>query len=48
LIPLRDTFENPKFVERILNLAGDSERTPLPGPNRAQLLRLLGGLRMAA
>jgi hypothetical protein len=48
LISLRETFENPQFVERILELASDSERPPLAGPNRAQLLQLLDGSRIAA
>jgi 2-polyprenyl-6-methoxyphenol hydroxylase-like FAD-dependent oxidoreductase len=48
LIPLRETFENREFVEHILDLARNSERPPLAGPDRAQLLRLLEGSRMAA
>jgi flavin-dependent dehydrogenase len=47
LIPLRETFENPEFVEHILDLAKASERPPLAGPNRAQLLQLLDGSRIA-
>ena len=31
------------FVERVLELARDSEPSPLPGPDRSQLLALLGG-----
>ena len=41
LTPLRETFANQQLVERILELANDSERPPLAGPNRAQLLQLL-------
>ena len=42
LTPLRETFTNQPFVERMLELAGDSERSRPAGPDRAQLLRLLG------
>ena len=38
---LRDTFANLEFVEHVLELARDSDRPPLAGPNRAQLLGLL-------
>jgi hypothetical protein len=31
------------FVERVLELARDSEPSPLPGPDRSQLLALLEG-----
>ena len=41
LTPLRETFANQQLVERILELANDSDRPPLAGPNRAQLLQLL-------
>jgi hypothetical protein len=41
LTPLRETFANQQLVERIRELAGDSERPPLAGPNRAALLQLL-------
>ena len=41
LTTLRETFANQQLVERILELANDSERPPLAGPNRAQLLQLL-------
>jgi 2-polyprenyl-6-methoxyphenol hydroxylase-like FAD-dependent oxidoreductase len=44
LTPLRETFANQELVERILELANGSERPPLAGPNRAQLLQLLDGL----
>ena len=30
------------MAERILELAGENERLELPGPNREELLRLLG------
>lgn len=43
LTRLEETFANSKFVERILEFAGDGDHAPLPGPNRAQLLELLGG-----
>jgi hypothetical protein len=43
LTPLRETFANPGFVERILELAHDTDPPPLAGPNRNQLLQLLEG-----
>ena len=48
LISLRETFENPEFVERILDLASESEPPPPAGPSRAELLRLLDAPRIAA
>lgn len=41
LTPLRESFANEQFVERILKLANDSQGPPPAGPNRAQLLKLL-------
>jgi 2-polyprenyl-6-methoxyphenol hydroxylase-like FAD-dependent oxidoreductase len=43
LTRLQETFANQRFVEHMLELASDGERPPLPGPNRAQLLKLLNG-----
>lgn len=43
LTRLHETFANEELVERILELANDSQRPPLAGPNRAQLLRLVDG-----
>lgn len=43
LTRLDETFANQELVERILELANDTERPPLAGPNRAQLLQLLEG-----
>jgi 2-polyprenyl-6-methoxyphenol hydroxylase-like FAD-dependent oxidoreductase len=43
LTPLRETLANGEFVERILELAEDSEPPPKTGPNRDQLLELLNG-----
>jgi 2-polyprenyl-6-methoxyphenol hydroxylase-like FAD-dependent oxidoreductase len=43
LTPLRSTFNNQRFVERILELANDAEPPPPSGPNRTQLLQLLNG-----
>ncbi len=40
---LEETFADRGFVERILEIARDSDPPPPPGPNRAQLLSLLGG-----
>lgn len=40
---LDETFADPGFVEHILEIARDSDPTPLPGPNRAQLLSILDG-----
>jgi hypothetical protein len=40
---LEETFADQAFVERILELGRDSQRPPLPGPDRAQLLSLLDG-----
>ena len=39
---LEETFADRAFVEHILDIARGSDRPPLPGPNRAQLLSLLG------
>lgn len=41
LTRLRETFANQQLMQRILELANDSERPPLAGPDRAQLLQLL-------
>jgi hypothetical protein len=41
LTPLHDAFGDPRFVERILQVARESERPPVPGPDRRQLLQLL-------
>jgi 2-polyprenyl-6-methoxyphenol hydroxylase-like FAD-dependent oxidoreductase len=41
LTPLREAFANQQLVNRILELADDSEPPPRAGPNRSQLLRLL-------
>jgi 2-polyprenyl-6-methoxyphenol hydroxylase-like FAD-dependent oxidoreductase len=38
---LGEAFADPDFVERMLELAHDSEPPPLPGPDRDQLLALL-------
>ena len=40
---LEETFADRGFVEHILEIARGSDPPPLPGPNRAQLLSLLGG-----
>jgi flavin-dependent dehydrogenase len=40
---LEQTFADREFVEHVLEIAGSSDPPPLPGPNRAQLLSLLGG-----
>ncbi len=40
---LEETFADGDFVERILEIARRSDPPPLPAPNRAQLLSLLGG-----
>jgi flavin-dependent dehydrogenase len=45
---LGESFANEGFVERISELARDGERPPLPGPNRTQLLALLGSTLTAA
>jgi 2-polyprenyl-6-methoxyphenol hydroxylase-like FAD-dependent oxidoreductase len=41
ITPLSETLAHPRLVERILELARDRERPPIPGPNREQLLQLL-------
>jgi 2-polyprenyl-6-methoxyphenol hydroxylase-like FAD-dependent oxidoreductase len=38
---LGEAFADEGFVERIIELTRDSERPPLPGPDRAQLLALI-------
>lgn len=48
LTRLSESFANHGLVERILELARDSEPPPLPGPDRAQLLTLLEGTPAAA
>jgi 2-polyprenyl-6-methoxyphenol hydroxylase-like FAD-dependent oxidoreductase len=40
--PLRETFARAGVPERILELAGEHERVPMPGPGREELLQLLG------
>jgi 2-polyprenyl-6-methoxyphenol hydroxylase-like FAD-dependent oxidoreductase len=40
--PLRETFARAGVSERILELAAEHERLQLPGPDREDLLRLLG------
>lgn len=40
---LEETFADHRFVEHILEIARASDPPPLPGPNRAQLLSILGG-----
>jgi len=40
--PLRDTFARTGVPERILELAAEHERLQMPGPDRDDLLRLLG------
>lgn len=42
LTPLSETFAQDGVPERILELAGEHKRVPLPGPSREQLLALLG------
>jgi 2-polyprenyl-6-methoxyphenol hydroxylase-like FAD-dependent oxidoreductase len=39
---LEETFADRGFVEQILKISRSSDRPPLPGPNRTQLLSLLG------
>jgi 2-polyprenyl-6-methoxyphenol hydroxylase-like FAD-dependent oxidoreductase len=41
LTPLRQALADPRFVEHILEFAGDHHAPPPPGPDRTQLLRLL-------
>jgi 2-polyprenyl-6-methoxyphenol hydroxylase-like FAD-dependent oxidoreductase len=41
LTPLQDAFASRELVARVLEMAGECERPPLAGPNRAQLLELL-------
>ena len=48
LTPLRQAFANPRFVEHVLRLACEREAPPPAGPDRAQLLRLLDAVPMAA
>jgi 2-polyprenyl-6-methoxyphenol hydroxylase-like FAD-dependent oxidoreductase len=43
LTRLGESFADHGFVERMLELARDSDRPPLPGPDRVQLLALLEG-----
>jgi 2-polyprenyl-6-methoxyphenol hydroxylase-like FAD-dependent oxidoreductase len=42
LTPLSETFARAGVPERILELAGEHERLQLPGPDREELLGLLG------
>jgi 2-polyprenyl-6-methoxyphenol hydroxylase-like FAD-dependent oxidoreductase len=42
LTPLSETFARAGVPERILELAGEHERLQLPGPDREELLSLLG------
>jgi 2-polyprenyl-6-methoxyphenol hydroxylase-like FAD-dependent oxidoreductase len=41
LTPLGETLEHPGFADRVLELAGEAEARPFPGPGRDQLLQLL-------
>lgn len=41
---LGEAFADQGFVERILELVRGAEPPPLPGPDRAQLLALIGGV----
>jgi 2-polyprenyl-6-methoxyphenol hydroxylase-like FAD-dependent oxidoreductase len=41
LTPLGETLGRPGFVDRVMQLASDGGRPPLPGPDRTQLLQLL-------
>jgi flavin-dependent dehydrogenase len=45
---LEETFSDQQFVERILELASDSQPPPRAGPDRAQLLELLDASPTAA
>ncbi len=40
--PLSETFAKAGVAERILELADEHERVPIPGPDREDLLALLG------
>ena len=40
--PLSETFAKAGVPERILELAAEHERLRIPGPDREDLLRLLG------
>ncbi len=42
LTPLSETFAQDGMPERILELAGQHERLQIPGPDREELVRLLG------
>jgi 2-polyprenyl-6-methoxyphenol hydroxylase-like FAD-dependent oxidoreductase len=42
LTPLSETFEKEGVPDRIRDLAGQHERLQMPGPDRDELLRLLG------
>jgi hypothetical protein len=42
LTRLGEAFANEAFVARLSELVRDGERPPLPGPDRTQLLALLG------
>jgi 2-polyprenyl-6-methoxyphenol hydroxylase-like FAD-dependent oxidoreductase len=44
----RDMFADGTFVQRIREIAGSVERRPFPGPDREQVLQLLGGSVTAA
>jgi 2-polyprenyl-6-methoxyphenol hydroxylase-like FAD-dependent oxidoreductase len=48
LTPLREPLANPEFVEDVLRLARERGPSPAAGPNRGELLQLLGGLPLAA
>ncbi|MGH2902344.1 MAG: hypothetical protein ACRDK7_01935 [Solirubrobacteraceae bacterium] len=39
---LGDAFADPAAVERVFELAADKSPMPIPGPDRSELLRLLG------
>lgn len=42
ITPLGEAFARPGIAERALELTAEHERIPPPGPNRQELLRLLG------
>lgn len=48
LTTLRQALAEPEFVEHVLRIARDHDSPPPPGPTRAQLLRLLDDLPIAA
>jgi 2-polyprenyl-6-methoxyphenol hydroxylase-like FAD-dependent oxidoreductase len=44
LTPLQDSLAKPELAGRVLEIARECDRPPLAGPNRAQLLELLGNV----